>query len=251
MNDGICIIPIRGIGDVQPGDDLAAVLVSALTRNNTVLESGDVLVVTQKIVSKAEGRMVNLQTIEPSHLARMAALQGRKEAAYYEVVLRESRRIVRMDRGVLITETHHGFICANAGVDESNVAGGRFVTLLPIDPDASALRLRQTLLERYNLDVAVIISDTFGRPWREGQVNVAIGAAGIAPLVDYTGQQDAYGYTLRASIIAVADELASAAELVMGKADQVPVAIVRGYRVVRSDVGARALIRAPERDLFR
>lgn len=251
MNDSICIIPIRGIGDVQPGDDLADVLGDALKRNEIALEDGDVLVVTQKVVSKAEGRLVNLETIEPSHMARMAALQGRKDAAYYEVVLRESRRIVRMDRGVLITETHHGFVCANAGVDESNVANERFVTLLPVDPDASAMRLRLALRERCHADVAVIISDTFGRPWREGQVNVAIGAAGLAPLADYVGQQDPYGYVMHASVIAVADELASAAELVMGKVDRIPAAVVRGYSVAPSDDGARVLIRAPERDLFR
>ncbi len=251
MNDGICILPIRGIGEVHPGADLAAILVDALRRNDVALNNGDVLVVTQKVVSKAEGRLVDLATVEPSHLARMAALQGRKDAAYYEVVLRESRRIVKMDRGVLITETHHGFICANAGVDESNVSGERFVTLLPIDPDASAMRLRLALRERCQVDVAVVISDTFGRPWREGQVNVAIGVAGLAPLVDYAGQQDPYGYTMHASVIAVADELASAAELVMGKVDRIPAAIVRGYPVMPSNDGARVLIRAPERDLFR
>ncbi len=251
MNDGICILPIRGIGEVHPGADLAAILVDALRHNNVTLNNGDVLVVTQKVVSKAEGRLVDLATVEPSHLARMAALQGRKDAAYYEVVLQESRRIVKMDRGVLITETHHGFICANAGVDESNVAGERFVTLLPIDPDASAMRLRLALRERCQVDVAVVISDTFGRPWREGQVNVAIGVAGLAPLVDYAGQQDPYGYTMHASVIAVADELASAAELVMGKVDRIPAAIVRGYPVMPSNDCARVLIRAPERDLFR
>lgn len=251
MNNGICILPIRGIGDVQPGDDLADILVDALKRNEMALESGDVLVVTQKIVSKAEGRLVNLETVEPSHVARMAALQGRKDAAYYEVALRESRRIVKMDRGVLITETHHGFICANAGVDESNVSGERCVTLLPVDPDASAMRLRLALRDRCRVDVAVVISDTFGRPWREGQVNVAIGAAGLAPLVDYAGQQDPYGYTMHASVIAVADELASAAELVMGKVDRIPAAVVRGYPIAPSGDGARVLIRAPERDLFR
>jgi coenzyme F420-0:L-glutamate ligase/coenzyme F420-1:gamma-L-glutamate ligase len=156
-----------------------------------------------------------------------------------------------MDRGVLIVETRHGLICANAGVDESNVAGGHVVTLLPLDPDGSAAALRAALRERAGVDVAVIISDTFGRPWREGQINVAIGVAGMAPLADYAGQQDGYGYTLRASVIAVADELASAAELVMGKIDAVPAAIVRGYAYTQASGSARALIRAPEKDLFR
>jgi coenzyme F420-0:L-glutamate ligase/coenzyme F420-1:gamma-L-glutamate ligase len=156
-----------------------------------------------------------------------------------------------MDRGVLITETHHGLICANSGVDESNVAGGQAVTLLPVDPDRSAAALRETLRERVGVDTAVIISDTFGRPWREGQVNVAIGVAGLAPLADYAEQQDGYGYTMHASLIAVADELASAAELVMGKIDAVPVAVVRGYAYRPANGSARELLRAPEKDLFR
>jgi coenzyme F420-0:L-glutamate ligase/coenzyme F420-1:gamma-L-glutamate ligase len=245
------IIPVRGIGEVRPGEDLAATILAALHAHDLPLADGDVLVVTQKVVSKAEGRVVDPSEVEPSHMARMAAEQGKKDAGYYEVVLRESRRIVKMDRGVLITETRHGLICANAGVDESNVAGGRAVTLLPLDPDASAARLRAALRERAHADVAVIISDTFGRPWREGQVNVAIGAAGLAPLADYAGQPDGYGYTMQATLIAVADELAAAAELVMGKTDAVPAAIVRGYAYAPDEGDAKALIRAPEKDLFR
>jgi coenzyme F420-0:L-glutamate ligase/coenzyme F420-1:gamma-L-glutamate ligase len=251
MQSELRIIPVRGIGEVRPGEDLVATIIEALHEQRLSLIDGDVLVVTQKIVSKAEGRVVVPETVEPSHMAQMAAVQGHKDASYYEVVLREARRIVRMDRGVLITETHHGFVCANSGVDESNVDGGRTVTLLPVDPDASAAALRDGLRERLGVEMAVIISDTFGRAWREGQVNVAIGAAGIAPLADYAGQQDTGGYTLRASVIAVADELASAAELVMGKIDAVPVAIVRGYEYVASEAGAQPLVRAPERDLFR
>ena len=245
------IIPVRGIGEVRPGDDLATLILAALERHDQPLADGDVLVVTQKIVSKAEGRIVDPSQIEPSAFARAIAAQGAKDAAYYEVVLRESRRIVKMDRGVLIVETRHGLIGANAGGDESNVAGGRAVTLLPLDPDGSAAALRAALHARTGVDVAVIISDTFGRPWREGQINVAIGVAGMAPLADYAGQQDGYGYTLRASVIAVADELASAAELVMGKIDAVPVAIVRGYAYPPAAGSARALLRAPEKDLFR
>ena len=251
MAEELRIIPVRGIGEVRPGEELATIILTALAKYDYALADGDILVVTQKIVSKAEGRIADPDTFEPSHVAEMAAAQGHKDARYYEVVLRESRRIVRMDRGVLIAETHHGLICANAGVDESNVAGGRTVTLLPIDPDASARALRSALRQRAGVDVAVIISDSFGRPWREGQVNVAIGVAGIAPLADYAGQQDPYGYTMQASILAVADELASAAELVMGKVDAVPVAIVRGYPYTPAPGSARALIRAPEKDLFR
>ncbi|MFO7168167.1 MAG: coenzyme F420-0:L-glutamate ligase [Chloroflexota bacterium] len=251
MASAIQIIPVRGIGDVRPGDDLASLILGALEGAAQPLEDSDVLVVTQKVVSKAEGRLVDPSTVEPSHMARMVAAQGAKDAHHYEVVLRETRRIVRMDRGVLICETHHGLVCANAGVDESNVAGGRMLTLLPEDPDASAERLRRAARERAGVDIAVIISDTFGRPWREGQVNVAIGVAGMAPLADYAGQPDAYGYTLRATNIAVADEIAAAAELVMGKTDQVPAAIVRGYSYIRAEGSAAQLVRAPERDLFR
>jgi coenzyme F420-0:L-glutamate ligase/coenzyme F420-1:gamma-L-glutamate ligase len=251
MSGELRIIPVRGIGEVRPGDDVAQVILVALAAQGQQLANHDILVVTQKIVSKAEGRIADPTTFEPSHMAKMAAAQGHKDAGYYEVVLRESRRIVKMDRGVLVTETHHGLICANAGVDESNVAGGRTVTLLPADPDASARELRAAIRERANADVAIIISDSFGRPWREGQVNIAIGVAGIAPLADYAGQQDSYGYTMHASILAVADELASAAELVMGKVDQVPVAVVRGYAYTPAEASARALIRAPEKDLFR
>jgi coenzyme F420-0:L-glutamate ligase/coenzyme F420-1:gamma-L-glutamate ligase len=251
MAEEVRIIPVRGIGEVHPGDDLAATILTALERQDQPLADGDVLVVTQKIVSKAEGRIVDPQEITPSPFARVIAQQGIKDAGYYEIVLGESRRIVKMDRGVLVTETHHGLICANAGVDESNVAGGRAVTLLPVDSDRSAAALRTVLLQRVGVAVAVIISDTFGRPWREGQVNIAIGVAGLAPLADYTGQPDGYGYTMHASIIAVADELASAAELVMGKIDAVPVAIIRGYGFTPAEGSAQELIRAPEKDLFR
>lgn len=248
MQGELRIIPLRGIGDVRPGDDLAALIQTALGQQGLALADGDILVVTQKIVSKAEGRMVDPATVEPSHMAHMAARQGSKDAGHYEVVLRESRRVVRMDRGVLIAETHHGLICANAGVDESNVDGGRMLTLLPEDPDGSAERLRAALGPAR---IAVIISDTFGRPWREGQVNVAIGVAGMEPIASYVGQPDAYGYLMSASLIAVADELACAAELVMGKVERVPVALVRGYAFAPAAGSARALIRDPARDMFR
>ncbi|MFV9505698.1 MAG: coenzyme F420-0:L-glutamate ligase [Oscillochloridaceae bacterium umkhey_bin13] len=252
MHDEIRIIPVRGIGEVNPGDDLAVTLLDALELAGRSLVEGDVLVVTQKIVSKAEGRLVDPASVEPSAFAHQIAAQGRKDAHYQEVVLRESRRIVKMVAGVLITETHHGLICANSGVDESNVGGGQLLCLLPEDPDASAARLRSAIRERTGLEVAVIISDTFGRPWRDGQVNVAIGCAGIAPLNDFNGIDDPYGYTMHATLIAVADELASAAELVMGKIDQVPAAIIRGYAYTPSETAsARQLQRDPRFDLFR
>jgi coenzyme F420-0:L-glutamate ligase / coenzyme F420-1:gamma-L-glutamate ligase len=245
------VIPLRGIGEVAPGDDLAGLLYAALERQQLALDDGDVLVVTQKIVSKAEGRLVDPQTVTPSALAQAAAAQGPKDAHYYEVVLQEARRIVKMERGVLIVETHHGFICANAGVDESNVAGGRLLALLPEDPDRSASELRARLRELSGKQPALIISDTWGRPWREGQVNVAIGAAGLAPIADYRGQLDPYGYELGVSAIAVADELAGAAELVMGKIDRVPAAIVRGFAYQPATADAKALLRDPRTDLFR
>jgi coenzyme F420-0:L-glutamate ligase/coenzyme F420-1:gamma-L-glutamate ligase len=251
MQGELRVIPVRGIGEVRPGDDLAELILSALEGQGTPLIDGDVLVITQKIVSKAEGRMIDPTTVEPSHMAHMAAAQGPKDAHHYEVVLREAKRTIRMDRGVLVTETHHGFICANSGVDESNVDGGRMVTLLPVDPDGSAAAVRDAVRARFGANVAVIISDTFGRAWREGQVNFAIGVAGMAPLADYAGVTDAHGYELRVSRIAVADELASAGELVMGKIDGVPVALVRGYSYTPAEGGYRPLLRAPERDLFR
>jgi coenzyme F420-0:L-glutamate ligase/coenzyme F420-1:gamma-L-glutamate ligase len=210
-----------------------------------------VVVVTQKVVSKAEGRLVRLADVEPSVFARRYAQQWGKDPRYVEIVLRESRRVVKMDRGVLVTETYHGFVCANAGVDESNVDGGEQVCLLPLDPDASAARLRVQLSRLAGVELAVVISDTFGRPWRNGLVNVAIGVAGLSPIQSYVGQTDPYGYVMQVSEIALADELASAAELVMGKIDQVPVALVRGVRYQAGPGSGRDLLRPAERDLFR
>jgi coenzyme F420-0:L-glutamate ligase/coenzyme F420-1:gamma-L-glutamate ligase len=244
-------LPVRGIGEVRPGDDLAALLLAALRQQGEQVAAGDVLVLAHKIVSKTEGRLLHLDEVEPSPFAHTLAQQGRKDAAYYEVVLRESRRIVKMAQGVLITETHHGLICANAGVDESNIAGGRVVALLPTDPDRSAADLRATLREQTGAEVAVIISDSFGRPWREGQINIAIGVAGLDPLRDYAGQTDTHGYPLQASRLAVGDELASAAELVMGKTDNIPAVLVRGYRYQPAEGSAQRLLRDPRFDLFR
>ena len=255
MSQELRIIPITGIGEIAAGADLGSSIYAVMRQQQLGLQQGDVLVVTQKIVSKAEGRLVSLDEVEPSAFARIAAQQGNKDAQHVEVVLRESRRIVRMDRGVLISETAHGFICANAGVDESNVGGKRQLTLLPIDPDRSAqqlrTRLQQLVGEGPDFDIAVIISDTWGRPWRNGQVNMAIGVAGMEPLADYRGQQDPYGYELHASVIAVADELAAAAELVMGKIDRVPVALVRGYAYTPAKGDARSLLRDSATDMFR
>jgi len=235
---------------VRAGDDVAALIADAAGVAGG-LASGDVVVVTQKIVSKAEGRLVDLATVEPSPFARQLADAHGKDARHVEVVLRESRRIVKMDRGVLISETHHGYVCANAGVDASNVPGEHVLALLPVDPDASAERIRQGLLARLGAVVGVVISDTFGRVWRMGQTNVAIGVAGLQPLVSYVGQRDAYGYDLRVTQLAAADEIAAAAELVMGKTDAVPVAVVRGLAHLLGAGAARDLVRPPETDLFR
>ncbi len=245
------VIGVEGIPEVRPGDDLVGLILAALDRQGLRLADGDVVVVTQKVVSKAEGRIVDLTTVEPSAFARNVAGRTGKDPRHVEVILRESVRVVRMDRGVIITETRHGFVCANAGVDASNVGPGPLVTLLPEDPDASAARIRAGLMAATGADVAVVISDTFGRPWREGIANVAIGVAGMLPIRSYVGQQDPYGYPLRVSNVAVADELASAAELVTGKLLGVPVAVVKGYDYPRGEGSARMLVRPPERDLFR
>ena len=251
MRSAIQIFPVTGLGEFVPGDDVGALIGAALTAADTPLRAGDVVVVTQKIVSKAEGRIIDPRSVEPSHMAHMAAAQGHKDAHYYEVVLRESKRVIRMDRGVLICETHHGHICANAGVDESNVDGGTHITLLPIDPDASAHRIRAHLMEQYGGEIAVIISDSFGRAWREGQINVAVGVAGMEPIIHYQGVNDPYGYHLKVSALAIADEIASAAELVMGKIDQIPVAVVRGVHYQPGPGSTQSLLRDPARDLFR
>src|SRR5689334_17276532 len=256
MSTEVRIIPITNIGEIPPDSDLGLIIYDALHKQHLALQTGDILVVTQKIVSKAEGRVVNLDEVEASDFARRYAEQYQKDPQHIEVVLRESKRIVRMDHGVLISETYHGFICANAGVDESNVNGARQLTLLPVDPDGSALALRHRLRElagqNTGLDLAVIISDTWGRPWRNGQINMAIGAAGMEAQADYRGQYDRYGYELRASTIAVADELASAAELVMGKTEHIPVALIRGYRYTpATESNAQTLIRDSATDMFR
>ena len=245
------ILSVPGIPVIVPGDDLAALIQQAAERVALDFQGGDIVVVTQKIVSKAEGCLVSLAEVTPSPLATTFAEQWDKDARQVEVVLQASRRIVKMDRGVIIAETHHGFICANAGVDRSNMEGDDVVAVLPPDPDASARAMRDRIREQMGVDVAVIISDTFGRPWREGLVNVAIGLAGIQANVDYTGQYDAQGYELKVTALSVADELAAAAELVMNKLDNVPVAVIRGYDYPRGDGDLNQLIRDPERDLFR
>jgi coenzyme F420-0:L-glutamate ligase/coenzyme F420-1:gamma-L-glutamate ligase len=256
MSTEVRLIGLDGLPEVRPGDDLAALIGDAIECSGEGLLSGDVLVVTHKVVSKAEGRLVDLRTIVPSPFAESIAGQHGKDPRQVEVVLRESRRIVKMDRGVLICETAHGFVCANAGVDASNVDADT-VCLLPVDPDASAAALRTALGARFWLSEAnapaVVITDSWGRPWRAGIVNFAIGVAGLAPLLDYRGQYDAAGYELHVTVLAVADELAAASELVMHKLAARPVVLVRGYQppIPAPPATGRALVLDPARDLFR
>ena len=242
------VIGVAGLPEVRPGDDLAAMIAERVD-----LEDGDVVVVAQKVVSKAEGRIRALADVVPGELARHYAKRLEADARIVQVILDESVRIVRDER-VLIVETRHGYVCANAGVDHSNTGGGETVTLLPEDPDASAERLREGLAGRTGRDVGVIVADTFGRAWRMGIANVALGVAGAPALLDYRGLPDDFGLELAATVVAVADELACAAELVMGKTGRVPVAVVRGYRPPAAAVPVgrgRALIRPAELDLFR
>jgi coenzyme F420-0:L-glutamate ligase/coenzyme F420-1:gamma-L-glutamate ligase len=244
------IIPVRGMPEIHGGDDIAAMIVDAARAAGGVID-GDVLVVTQKVVSKAEGRIVGLASVTPGAFALSVAAQWEKDARQVEVVLGETKRIVRMGHGVMICETHHGFICANAGVDASNVEKTGTVCLLPVDCDASAQHIRDTVQAAFGVRAAVIISDSFGRPWREGIVNFAVGCAGMMPLIDYTGQIDPAGYELRVTAMAVVDELAAAAELVHGKLARVPVAIIRGAEYTPGEGTVRQIIRDAELDLFR
>ena len=249
MSSRIELIGLDGIGEIQPGDDLAAVIADAVT--DVHLTDADVVVVTQKVVSKSEGRLVDLATVEPSDFAREWAERWEKDPRQVELVLRESASIVRMGPGgLIISRTRHGLVCANAGVDVSNVGGGDVAALLPEDPDGSARGIREGLRIRAGAAPAVIISDSFGRPWRNGIVNVAIGSAGIEPLLDLRGAPDVAGREMRATIIAVADQLASAADLAGGKTDQRPVVVIRGYAWRASDADASDLVMEAERDLF-
>jgi coenzyme F420-0:L-glutamate ligase/coenzyme F420-1:gamma-L-glutamate ligase len=246
----VSIYPVPGLPEIVKGASLPDLIAAAIARLGMSLEPGDVVVVTQKVVSKAEGRVLSLDQLRPSPRAIEIGQRIGFDPRHVEVILSESVRVVREAPRVLITETRHGFICANSGVDRSNTGGKEMVVLLPEHPDESARRLRETLRELSGASVGVVISDSFGRPWREGQVNVAIGAAGVVPLRDYRGRQDPDGYELQGTELAVVDELASAAELVMGKLDRVPVALIRGAQLV-GDGSVRSLLRDPATDLFR
>ena len=255
-DDGrVLVVALDGIPEIELGDDLAAHLGDAIERTGSLLplRPDDVLVVTQKVVSKAEGAIVDLGTVEPRPEAVEFAERWDRDARQVEVVLREARRVVRMANGVLITETPHGFICANGGIDASNVGpgSGQIVTLLPVDPDASAGRIRRAIEARFGVDVPVIVSDSFGRPWRWGIVDVAIGVSGLAPLEDLRGTPDHDGRIMRSTVRAVADEIASAAELAFGKTTARPAALVRGANPPRTEASMRDGLMPPEFDLFR
>ena len=246
MPAALTIIPVDGLPEIEPGHDIAELVADQLD-----LVDGDIVVITSKIVSKAEGCAVELATVEPSGFATEWAARWEKDARVVEVVLRQSQRIVRQIGPVLITETHHGFVCANSGVDQSSSGAHERILVLPPDPDASARRARVRFAE-LGVDVGVVITDTFGRPWREGQTDIAIGIAGINPLLSYIGQQDPHGHEFRVQEICVADELASASELVKGNTSRVPVAVIRGYEWDADETASMApVIRDSSRDLFR
>ncbi|WP_322796456.1 coenzyme F420-0:L-glutamate ligase [Tepidiforma sp.] len=245
------IFGIPGLPEITPGVDLAQLIHETAAAAGRPLADGDILVVTSKIVSKAEGRVVDLANVEVSPFARQYAERWEKDPTVVELVLREARRVVRQVGPVLITETRHGFVCANSGVDQSSSGGHGLAVLLPVDPDASARRIRQGLKAR-GVDVAVIISDTFGRPWREGQTDVAIGIAGMHPITSYIGQVDPHGHEFRVQALCTADELAGAAELVKGNLSRVPAAVIRGLPWQPDEEATMQLIiRESERDLFR
>ena len=245
------LIGVEGIGEIRTGDALGGLICDACARQGLTLADGDVLVVAQKIVSKAEGRMVRLDEVTPSERARQLGRELDKEPELVEVILGESRKVIRTGGRALIVETHHGFVCANAGVDQSNV-GLRQVALLPIDPDRSARQIRDEIAARTGKTPAVMVSDSFGRSWRIGTVDVAVGIAGMGAIKDERGLHDRHGYRLKAAVAAIADEMAAAAELVMGKRDGVPVVIVRGYEIDKKEKGSvKELLRPESEDLFR
>lgn len=253
MNGRIELIPIPIADDIRPGDKLDQVIIDTIERVGESLLEGDVVVVAQKVVSKSEGRLIDLRQMNPSLRSLEIAKQNNRDPRLIELILTESVDILRMVRGILITETKSGLVCANAGVDQSNVEkSSDYAVALPEDPDLSACRLRQSFKRVTGVNVSVVITDTFGRPFREGQTNVAIGLAGIQPIRSYIGKPDMYGKTLRVTEIAVVDEIASAAELLMGKTDRIPVVIVRGYKhEMFENCSSVGLQRTKERDIFR
>jgi len=247
----IQLFGVPGLPEIEPGADLAPMILEAATAAGTPIESGDVVVITSKIVSKAENRIVDLVDVVPSQFAAEWSKTWDKDPAVTELVLRESKRIVRQIGPVLITETHHGFVCANSGIDQSSSGAHGRALLLPIDSDASARRIREGFVAA-GVDAAVILSDTFGRAWREGQTDIALGIAGMQPITSYIGQVDPHGHEFRVQALCTADELAGAAELVKGNISRIPVAIIRGHQWERDDTATIApVLRDQSRDLFR
>lgn len=255
-DNNISIIPVNCLPEIKPGDNLVDKISEAISKEKIQLRSGDILAIAQKIISKAENRLVRVDSVTPTSFAISVGKELDKDPKIIEIILGETKRIVKMEKGKFgkgrfIVETRHGIVCANAGVDASNVSGGDEVTLLPNDPDASAKTIVEAFKNRFGIDIAVIITDTVGRPWRMGLTEIAIGCWGMKPLIDYRGQKDSKGYELNATIVAIADEIAGAAGLVMKKTGTTPVAIIRGLRYEHGGLGAKELIRKPEEDLFR
>ena len=247
------IIPLEQFPIIKQNDNLAKIILQVLKKNNLELQENDILIVAQSIISRAEGWIIDLKSIEPSKFAIELAKQGNKEPRHVEVILQEAKNICKYRNGVLVTETKHGFVCANSGVDKSNVPGEEIVSLLPIDPDKSAKKIREYIKSRVKRDIAVIISDTHNRPFRLGAINIAIGCSGINPLKSYVEKKDLFGYTLKSSVTSIADQLCSAAGLVMGEADEgKPVILIRGFQYdKKEESSAKELIRPVERDYFR
>tara|TARA_A100001037_G_C15137665_1_gene631963 strand:+ start:515 stop:1282 length:768 start_codon:yes stop_codon:yes gene_type:complete len=248
------IIGVVGIGEIRCGDELSKLIFQAIQKQGSCLEDQDILVVTQKIVSKAEGKIVNLSSVKPGKFATDFSMKNGRDSRLVQLVLDNSKSIIRIDEdsGTIISETFHGFICANAGIDSSNISGDEYVSLLPDNPDKSAFEIR-TKFKEIGKNISVIISDTFGRPWREGHVNFAIGISGMNPFIDYRGTYDSFGKELKSTQIAIADEIAAASEIVMGKSEGIPVAIVRGYDFDfdNSDQLGKSMLRKQSKDLFR
>ncbi|HUT80787.1 MAG TPA: coenzyme F420-0:L-glutamate ligase [Candidatus Bathyarchaeia archaeon] len=246
------IFPLKGFPIIKEEDNITEMILNTLEKNTKSIEENDIIVIAQSIISRVEKRIINLNDIEPSSFAKEIAEQSNKDPKLVEMILRESKNICKNRNGVLITETKHGFVCANSGIDKSNVPGENTVSLLPINPDKSAQKIRKDIKKRTKKDVAVIISDTHNRPFRMGAINIAIGCSGINPLKNYIEKIDLFGYKLKSSVTSDADQLCSAAGLVMGEANEgFPVIIIRGYQYEKGEISAKTLIRPEERDYFR
>jgi coenzyme F420-0:L-glutamate ligase/coenzyme F420-1:gamma-L-glutamate ligase len=244
------LIGVEGMPEVKPGDNLTSLILSAVKKQKIIIKNKDIVVITHKIISKSENRLYKLKPINPKNSTFKIAKTTKKDPRLVEIIFKEAKNIIKIKRNTIIAETRHGFICANAGIDKSNIPYKDTISLLPLHPDKSAKQIRNEIKKRIKKDVAVIISDTFGRPWREGQTNIAIGISGINPIKNYIGEVDTYGYTLRSTAIAIVDELSSAAELIMGKVEYIPVVIIRGYKFINGG-SIKDLIRTRKKDLFR